>query len=327
MKVSLHQTTVHDLSAWVLENEYLRTAVVPELGAKIVSIVDKRSRLEWLVGPGSRLVKKVPYGAVFSDQDLSGWDEMFPTIVACEYPSPGDWFGTSLPDHGEVWTQPWTVIPTNADTLKLSVEGIAIPYRLTLTLAYNAPATLQMRYELVNLGRDRMPYIWAAHPQFECGEEAEIVFPPQVKEVCNTIPATWGWGTPETRFDWPKAVNLQGEQQRIDRTGPPSLKQARKFFVVPETRVGWAGLVRRPTGDWLRLDWELDKVPYLGIWVDQGALSHRTVATPEPTTGFYDSLALAWDKNEITVAEPGTTQTWSLTVRFGTREQPFPHDL
>ena len=324
MDVSLDQTTWHGLSAWSLENECLRIVVVPELGAKLVSMVDTRNRLEWLVDPGNRPVKKVPYGAVFTEQDLSGWDEMFPTIVACEYPALGEWFGRPLPDHGEVWTLPWAVEPESAQALRLSVEGKALPYRLTRTLAYSAPDTLQMRYELENLGRERMPYIWAAHPQFVCGEQAEIILPSQVKRVCNTIPETWGWGTPETCFDWPEAINIQGKQVRIDRTGPSSLQRARKFFVLPETRVGWAGLVRKPTGDWLRMDWDPGKVPYLGLWVDEGAFSHTTVAAPEPTTGFYDSLAVAWGKNEITVLEPVATQTWVLTVRFGTRGLPFP---
>ncbi len=326
MNVSLDKSTWQGLGALTLENETLRTVVVPGLGAKIVSLFDKRNRLEWLVGPGSRPVKNVPYGAVFTEQDMSGWDEMFPTMVACLYPAQGEWFGTPLPDHGEVWALPWTVEMGRADAVRLSVEGKALPYRLTRTLAYRSPATLQMVYELENLGQARIPYIWAAHPQFVCGEEAEILVPSHVTEVCNTIPATWGWGAPETRFEWPQSVSVQGQPVRIDRTGPASLRQARKFFVLPEIRVGWAGLVRQPAGDWLRLDWDPDKVPYLGLWVDEGALSHTTVAAIEPTTGFYDSLAVAWDRNEITVLEPGTTRTWTLTVRIGTREQPFPPD-
>lgn len=320
----LTQTTWHGLVAWALENESLRTVVVPELGAKLVSLFDKRNQLEWLVDPGDRPVKKVEYGAVFTDQDLSGWDEMFPTIVACEYPVRGEKYGALLPDHGEVWALPWALDSAPVDTLKLSVEGFALPYRLTRTLVYRASDTLQMHYELVNLGQESLPYIWAAHPQFVCGEEAEIRFPPQVNEVCNTIPAIWGWGEPETRFAWPQATRLDGQSMRIDRTGSASLKQARKFFALPETRVGWAGLVRRPTGDWLRLDWDPEKVPYLGLWIDEGALSHTTVAALEPTTGFYDSLAVAWDKKEVTVLEPKATRTWTLTVWLGTQEQPFP---
>ena len=43
---AIHQTVWHDLSAWALETEILRTIVVPELGAKLVSLFDKRTQRE-----------------------------------------------------------------------------------------------------------------------------------------------------------------------------------------------------------------------------------------------------------------------------------------
>lgn len=70
------------------------TVVVPEMGAKLVSLADKRSGLEWLAGPADRPFRPVPYGADFVQQDMSGWDEMFPTIVACAYPAPGENHGS-----------------------------------------------------------------------------------------------------------------------------------------------------------------------------------------------------------------------------------------
>ena len=94
MNTTISPTVWHGLGAWALDTDVLRTIIVPELGAKIVSLFDKRNQLEWLVGPGERPFKKVPYGAAFTDQDMSGWDEMFPTIVACEYPGPGERHGS-----------------------------------------------------------------------------------------------------------------------------------------------------------------------------------------------------------------------------------------
>ncbi len=324
MNTAIHQTVWHDLSAWALESETLRTIIVPELGAKLVSLFDKRNRLEWLVGSGNRPFRRVPYGATFTDQDMSGWDEMFPTISACSYPGPGDRQGAPLPDHGEVWALPWSLDMASAGRVTLSVEGQALPYRLTRTAEFSAADTLQLHYQLVNLGSHDMPYIWAAHPQFTCGLEAEAVFPVQVSEVCNTIPALWGWGEPETRFDWPLATAIDGTETRLDRIGPPSRHQARKFFVLPDVQVSWAGLIRQPSRDWLRLEWNPIHVPYFGLWIDEGALNHESVAALEPTTGFYDSLVVAWDKQRVAMIEPGGTHEWTLSARVGTGEQPFP---
>ena len=321
MNVKVYLTTWQGQEAWALESKVLKTIVLPQLGAKLVSLLDKRSGLEWLVDSGGRPLKPVSYGASFIDQDMSGWDEMFPTILACEYPVPGDCYGSLLPDHGEVWTLPWSLETTQAGVLSMSVQGKALPYRLTRRLSFFEPGKLQMDYILESLANEPLPYLWAAHPQFACGEQAEVILPTEVKQVCNTVSAEWGWGEPETRFDWPQAHSLSGQEVRIDHLGPSSLKQARKFFLLPETRIGWAGLRRKPSGNWLRLDWDSVEVPYLGIWLDEGAISHTTVAALEPMTGFYDSLDVAWKKQEISVLAPDETRTWSLVVSVGTGKE------
>lgn len=324
MKASLNPTSWYGLAAWSLESDALRAIVVPDLGAKLVSLFDKRCQVEWLADPGNRPVKRVPYGAIFTDQDLSGWDEMFPTITACEYPAPGMYYGIPLPDHGEVWALPWNLNGLQGDVLNLSVEGIALPYRLSRSLKFSSADALQMDYTLLNFGDEPMAYIWAAHPQFACPEGAEIRLPPHVRTVCNILDASWGWGDPETSFNWPQATRPDGQLFQLDRVGSASLGNARKFFVTPDTRAGWAEVVSLSGGAWLRMEWNADKVPYLGLWIDEGAISHTSVVAPEPMTGFYDSLAIAWAKKEVTILGPGVTVTWSLSVRLGVPGQPYP---
>lgn len=326
MSTTTGQTQWHGLEAWYLEGEVIRMVTVPELGAKIVSLYDKRTKREWLVGPGSRPLKAVAYGAPFTEQDMSGWDEMFPTIVTCKYPAPGVLHGRLLPDHGEAWFLPWVIEQAPGDSLVLSLEGVALPYRLLRTQRFIAGDTLRMEYQLINLGQDSLAYIWAAHPQFLCEGGSRILLPSRIGEVCNTIPAEFGWGEPETRFDWPAAQRPDGTQVSIDQTGPAHLKQARKFFCLPGAYPGWVGLVRDPDRDWLRLDWDPGSVPYLGIWIDEGFISHAAVVALEPTTGFYDSLATAWGKGEVTSVGPGAAVQWALEVRLGTGDQQFPYD-
>ena len=176
-----------------------------------------------------------------------------------------------------------------------------------------------------------MPYIWAAHPQFACGDRRPGRPAPRGKQVYNVLTEEWGWGAFNATLPWPTAPGLEpeiasdaaGAVLQLDAIGPPTLKRARKFYVLPDQAVGAATLVRRPAGDWLRMAWDPAQVPYLGLWVDEGALNAASVAAPEPATGFYDSLALAWQNRRVAVVAPGAEVTWWLTVQLGTSEERY----
>ena len=324
METLVYRTDWHGVEAWTLASPDLTVTMVPTMGAKIVSLLDRHTEAEWLIDPGRRPFRPVAYGAPFQEQDMSGWDEMFPTIVACPYPGSGVHHGASLPDHGEAWTLPWQIAQAGEDSLTLTMEGYALPYQLTRTADCPEPATLRLRYTLNNMGSEPMPYLWAAHPQFTCGPDGQVVLPPDITEVINTIPESSGWGPPETRFGWPAATGLNGLPERTDLVGPPTLKRARKFFALPHMRPTWAAVLRRDSGQWVRFEWDSQQLPYLGLWVDEGSLNHDSVATPEPTTAWYDDLALAYSKGQVAILPIGDTHTWTLTVRLGHDGQPAP---
>jgi hypothetical protein len=344
---SIRSTTWHDIPAWALESGTLRVVMVPRMGAKIVSLRDKRGDFEWLPGPmPGRPVRPAAYAAPFVEQDMAGWDEMFPTILACAYPGPGPHHGVPLPDHGEAWALPWEVTNAEGGELTLTLTGRALPYRLTRTATFgrtesegpragieavagrsplpDQPAVasspgdaLILRYTLENLGDDPMPTMWAAHPQFLAGADCRIVLPPEITEVINTAGPDVGWGPREARFGWPEAMAPDGQRVRLDEVGPPGLGRGRKFFALPDARPPWAEVRRVESGHWLRLGWDPQEVPYFGLWVDEGMVNSAAVVAPEPTTGWYDDLALAWSKGEVTVLPAGGVRTWTLVVRVG----------
>ena len=102
--------------------------VVPELGAKIISLKDLRSGREWLWHPphGRKLFRNRP-GDDFFRSPLVGIDECFPTIAPCV------WEGRNLPDHGELWSLPWTVDDAawSAGILKTTAVPELSPFEFT----------------------------------------------------------------------------------------------------------------------------------------------------------------------------------------------------
>ena len=176
-------------------------------------------------------------------------------------------------------------------------------YRLTRTAGFAAPDALRLRYTLTILAAPDALCLGRAPPDRELGWTARSSFRPGVTEVINTIPESWGWGPPETRFDWPERWPW-GRGVRLDKVGPPELRKGRKLFAMPRVRPSWAAVLRRESGHWLRFEWNPSEIPYLGLWVDEGALNHESVAAPEPTTGWYDDLALHGGKGKSPPSRP-----------------------
>lgn len=278
----------------------MAVTVLPRRGAKIASILHVSTGREWLEPPAGELGKPPEFGSVFTDGDMSGWDEMVPTIVSCEYPAEPHQ-GARLADHGEVWAVEWTV-DRDDDTLVCTTAGGALPYRFSRTMRA-AGSRLLLSYELAVTGPAPLWLLWAAHPQFAVHETGtRIVLPPDVDQLVDVTAET------PAGLKWP-CKSLETSERLAAGEG-------RKLYIAPDSRVGSAALVDG-SGSWLRMAWDPAVVPYLGIWLDNRAYSRRPVIALEPTTGYYDNLALAHAMKRAPLIEPGKPLRWTVEVTVG----------
>ncbi len=310
------------LDAWQFETDLLRIVVVPALGAKLVSLFDKKAGREWLAPTAVPPRGRIPYAASFLEYSLGGWDEMLPTIIACDYPSPGEFQGARLPDHGEVWSLEWEVTCTESEALTCCVDGVALPYRLTRRLELVGEAAFLLDYHLEHRAGEELCYLWAAHPLFVADASLQIVIPEQVTEVVN-VQVSDTWGEAGRRYAWPRAQTQDGMQWSLDRVGPPSRQASRKFYLPPEKPVGWAALSHGESSSGLHLAWRPAQLPYLGIWVDEGCYTIPSTVALEPSSGYYDDLSLAWRNGRLPALGPGSSADWQLTVTLYTNLDEF----
>jgi hypothetical protein len=103
---------------------------------------------------------------------------------------------------------------------------------------------------------------------------------------------------------------------KLDRIGAPERADCRKFYLPPDFGAGWAGLTNLRSGCSLKMEWSPSELPYLGIWVDEGAYNSASVAALEPSTGYYDSLLTAMQNGRISRVAPGEEQRWCLSIRL-----------
>jgi hypothetical protein len=275
--------------SYVLRNECVEVAVVPALGARIVSLKDLRTGREWLWHPGTSLrLFSNQTGDCFANSTLAGVDECLPTIAACT------WKGRNLPDHGEVWSQAWFLDGPAwaAGEVKTSVNLPVSPlqFQRSLQLAGNE---IRLSYLLTNFSSLPEQYLWALHPLLRLQSGDKLVLPPATR-------ATLG------NDAWLDAVAAA-----IPAGG------CAKLFAGP-LQEGQAAIENPATGDAFVLEWSSSENKKLGLWLTRGGWHGHHHFALEPTNGAPDSLAAAAAQGSVGLLKPGETKSWTVRIRIGT---------
>ncbi|MGH9342993.1 MAG: hypothetical protein ACRD19_04450 [Terriglobia bacterium] len=184
-------------ASYILSNSALKIEVVPQLGAKIVSLQRVETGREWMwrPQPDSPLFSNA-VGDKFEASPLVGGDECFPTIGPCV------WKGRSLPDHGELWTSPWNLDPAtlSGSCIRTSVRLPISPFMFERTIFLQED---EARFEYAVKSYSSVPerFLWAFHPllAIESGDRLELspdinqVQVGAVKGFPDETAKSWSW--------------------------------------------------------------------------------------------------------------------------------------
>jgi galactose mutarotase-like enzyme len=316
-ETSVRQTRLGSLDAFVFENSSLRLTVVPELGGKLASLIRNESGHEYLLQPGDpeRAYRPRSFGDKFEDYGPCGFDECLPTVAACLYPEE-PFTASKLPDHGDVWCLP-SGIEVVREKIRFTTSLKSLPLRFTKELQLRENA-VRLDYEATNLSQSSLTFLWSAHPLLTVEAGAEIILPPEVKEVEVEWSKDERLGKAADRCGWPKATERSGRIVELNRVASPSAGTADKLFMGPLSE-GFCGMFLPSKNERIAFRFDPRLVPYLGLWICQGgwpesrADKQFTVAL-EPCSGRPDSLAEAIRRNECVVLAGGRTMRWWVQV-------------
>jgi galactose mutarotase-like enzyme len=291
MKALAHSFTVQvqqGFEVHVLSNEEVELAVVPELGAKIISVKNLRTGREWMWHPpdGPKLFAN-RLGDDFSQSPLVGADECLPTVAPCV------WQGRAVPDHGEVWSQPWEVDSAAwaNGMLKTSVRLKISPFEFERTVGLHEDE-IHLSYRLNNLGAQAESFLWAFHPLLSSQPGDQLELPASTRALLN------GAG-------WVDAAPL---------TIPEN--NSAKVFAQPVVE-GLAGIRNRLTGDRLEFVWNPAENDTLGLWLTRGGWHGHHHFAIEPANGDNDTLALAAGRNRCGIVPASDSVSWQIRLRVG----------
>lgn len=301
-------------------NGLIAFSVLPELGAKILSLRDLRTGREWLWTSDRLPLARHAYGVSYVEKaDTGGWDECFPTVAACEYPLRGQ-HGIELPDHGDLWAQAWTShVERRADRIDIvtSCAAIALPCEFTRSLSlHTGAARLDMHYAVHNKGAHEVAFIWSAHPLLRIEQGMVLEFPASAR--FNVYSATARTHLPQRQgLRWPMPLRRDGHDILIDPLPGPDAGVAFKIWSEPLAQ-GWTRLVANDGALHMRFD--VGQIPQVALWLNAGGWSgiggapYYNIAL-EPCIGAQDSLAEAVSNyRQYAMLCPGETRRWTLTV-------------
>jgi hypothetical protein len=151
----------------VLCNEQIELALIPEFGARIVTLIDRATGRDWIAaGPAKGSSDD---DAVFDADAATGWDECFPTVAPCTLPD-----GRRLRDHGDLWGRACAVSGLAERSVTTAYEDQR--FRFTRSIELDGPA-VSCSYLVENLQGQSFDYLWAMHLLLAATENDHIELP------------------------------------------------------------------------------------------------------------------------------------------------------
>lgn len=297
----------------VLENEHVRLVAVPEVGARVVSLVDRRTGREWLIQgtlPADDAAARAwaAEDAVFGGAEAFGWDECLPTVAPCA--DPLDPSAPPLRDHGDQWGRPAEVEAVGGG-LRATWAHSRWPYVLRRTISLDGPAVIA-DYRVEVHGDRPLLMLWSMHALIALEPDARLVIePPRRARLTHHTGLGIAAGTESIEWPGPSLDIVRGI----------GAGQAMKLYLD----AGSLGTVaaRTPDGAELRLAWDRAVAPTLGVWFSYGGWpadgEPRHQVALEPTTSPDDDLASAIGAGRATIVSPGMPLRWAVRMELFAR--------
>lgn len=298
-------------------NANISLRLIPELGCKIAEITDVVNGYEWLWTDASRPYRRRSFGDRYDQHDISGFDECFPNIAAGHHPQIQDGL---LPDHGELWCQPWTV-RVEDDVLVTEVSSRLFEYSFCRRISLSG-RTIFLDYQVHNESLIPLEAFWSAHPLFHAheGMHIEITGNPEMTKEFGFSGRMGedgldGYGGHLNRYKWPVTLGADGKKYDLSQI---SFRHPLTDKVVLRSPTdGLVKLVNPKIGRQLHILFDPVELPYVGIcfnlaaWPTEGETG-RWVAI-EPSNGGTDRLDEVLALSPLINIKPKAKRRWKLS--------------
>ena len=287
----------------ILENDVLKIELLPGLGGKIISFLQKDKAFELAAQPEREMKSSPDKEMRFSDYAY-GMDDTFPNIDSEILHWKGKTF--DFPDHGEIWKSSLTAVKQKPHevTLSMKSEAFSFEYEKTLVLEEDR---LRMKYRIVNFGNHELPCLWTWHGLLHYEEDMVLTLPKEITHFRNVLADSClgdvGTVYPKQNpvYDFekvPKAESLS----MVKFYGEEAVKNGICEIFYPKQQVS------------CKLSYDAQALPYLGVWITAGGFCGDYNLAVEPSSGFYDSVSKARENGKLPVLGAGDVMEFEVSI-------------
>jgi galactose mutarotase-like enzyme len=293
-----------------LENEHVAIDLLPELGAKVLHLVDKARDTDVLWHSQRVLPHRAPLSANFDDHWAGGWDEAFPGGVPTT-----NRYGDELPHMGELWTQTaeWRLEEHSAERVVLvcSITTPITPARWERRMELSAGSpVLQLRYRIENLDWRPFDFNWGIHPAQAISPAHRFDAPAKRAEVDEHGGGVLG--QKGDTYAWPRFGELDVRRALDPEAGDFAL------HYLTELEDGWVACTDTAARRGFGLVFDRGVFPVVWLWLVYGGWRGYYHAIMEPWTGWPSSLSEAIAAGRARSLEPGEAlETEVSAVLYG----------
>lgn len=289
----------------VLATPDLRVEVLPALGGRVQSLVDRRREREWMWRPPTQPAAASSVGDEYDERWQGGFEELFPN----DAPTTLD--GRELPDHGELWPVSWEVVEhEDGQRLALRTVGEVTGVEVAKEFRVEGPE-LHVAYELRGDLDRPLHYLFKLHAAVAVDGASRLELPggelePVDPEFGTILPGAGRW-------PWP---GPDGADVSVCR---PPTSGHREFVYVHDLPEGWCGVRDDRRRARLRLEYPREIFPFCWFFLTYGGWRDHQVAVLEPCTNYPKDLGTAVASGTSALLPAGPAST-SFAVTFRVEE-------
>lgn len=284
-----------DVDGILCDTGKLKALYLPKYGGKLVSLRDFEER-EWLAQDENTSYIPPRPESSYVECEVSGADEMFPTIDPCL------WNGKEYPCHGEVCRVEHEY-KICENSLEMEYNSKELGYSYKKTISEGASGEISVKYDIKNTAAEDMPCFWALHLMFAAVEGGEVFADYDVGD------------TAEIMFDDTKKYGLRGSIINVSDehlTSKSVNGEAYKFYYLPRIKNGVCGYFDKKSQKGIELRFDSKKIPFFGVWMNNGGFKNMYSAAIEPCTLPFDTPVEAQKRGVELTLKPGEEYSFEL---------------